>query len=300
MPAAPLVRRCGSECPNLTLHVKLGGVSAFYTPSSSGDAWFRLGRMDVTTTVLVTLLGAVCTVLGAFIPGLLGMTLLVPGLVLGGEVWRLVTWPFVDTIGIWSVLTLAIFWYFGTMVENRLGRRRMAAFLVALWAIITGAHVLAGLVLPGSTVALGLSMFQLVLLLLFIAEEPSRPFFFGIPAWVLGLVIVGLQVLSLISMRNWGALVALALTLALAAVVARQGFGFLSGASWMPSAPRVRRPAPAPRVPTRRERVAQQRHADDEERIDELLGKISAGGLHSLSKKERAELEQLRQRRRRR
>lgn len=48
--------------------------------------------------------------------------------------------------------------------------------------------------LPGSTMLMGLSMIQLLIILLFIMEQPNRPFFFGIPAWIIGAILVGLQV----------------------------------------------------------------------------------------------------------
>ncbi len=64
----------------------------------SGEAWFRIGRVDVTTTLLVVLLGAIGTLITTFVPDLGRALLLDPGAVLRGQVWRAVTWPFVDML----------------------------------------------------------------------------------------------------------------------------------------------------------------------------------------------------------
>lgn len=278
-------------------------MSSFFQPRSEADSWFQMGSLSVTTTVFTTLLVALGTVVGAFV-GLANTTAFTPALAIQeGQLWRLFTWPFVDTVSIWTIITFLIFWYFGSFLEQTLGKERMAWFLVMVWAVTTVAHVVAGILLPASTVLYGLRMFQLVILLLFIAEAPQRRFFFGIPAWVLGAVILGLQLLSMVSFRDWGGLLGLLLTLFGVAVFARR-LGLLSQYDWLPGSPtqkrqkqQKRQKRPHAARPARG--AASKRHMSDEERMDELLGKISAGGLHSLTQKERAELEKLRQRRNR-
>lgn len=282
-------------------HGILGGVSSFFQPRSEADSWFQIGRLSVTTTVFATLLVVAGTVVGAF-AGLISTThFAVPLVIQNGELWRLFTWPFVEMVSIWTIITFLIFWYFGTFLEQTLGKQRMAWFLVVVWAVTTLAHVVAGILLPAQTVLYGLRMFQLVILLLFIAEAPRRRFFFGIPAWVLGTVILALQLLSMVSFRDWGGLLGLLLTLLGVAVFARR-LGLLSEYDWLPGSPTRKQPKQA-RARSRTTRPARggtsKRHMSDEERMDELLGKISAGGLHSLTQKERAELEKLRQRRNR-
>ena len=275
----------------------------------SGDAWFRLGKLDVTSTVLVVLIGAVGVVASAFAPVLYQAGRFVPAEVLQGQVWRAVTWPFVDGISLWSILTLVLLWYFGRDLENQVGRRPMMSLYVALWAILTAVAFVVGLAMGGGVLA-GLDSIQFVVLLLWIAENPRRPFFFGIPAWVVGAVLVALQVLSYIAIRDLAGLASLVGTFFVAAVVARR-FGLLSDLSWLPgrrgSAPRIRQgggvrapQAAAPRTPraARAEQKAAARQASDHERMDALLEKISEQGIHSLTPAERKELEALRERRR--
>lgn len=275
----------------------------------SGDAWFRLGKLDVTSTVLVVLIGAVGVVASAFAPVLYQVGLFVPAEVLQGQVWRAVTWPFVDGISLWSILTLVLLWYFGRDLENQVGRRPMMSLYVALWAILTVVAFVVGLAMGGGAMA-GLRSIQFIVLLLWIAENPRRPFFFGIPAWIVGAVLVALQVLSYIAIRDLAGLASLVVTFFVAAVVARR-FGLLSDLSWLPgrrgSAPRIRQgggvrapQAAAPRTPraARAEQKAAARQASDHERMDALLEKISEQGIHSLTPAERKELEALRERRR--
>lgn len=270
-------------------------MSAFFQPRSDTDYWFKLGRLQVTTTVLVVLIGLAGTVAGVVVRGLIDTTHFNSDLVIAGQLWRLVTWPLVDTLSIWTALTFVILWYFGNLLESTLGRDRMGSFFVGVFVIVTVSHLLAGIVIPGTTLLFGLGMAQLMVILLFIAEQPNRPFFFGIPAWVLGAVIVGLQILQLISFRSWASLIGLVLSLACVAVFARQ-MGLLSHATWIPGGSTKKR-ATKKRPPTRTR--ARDTAQTDEERIDTLLAKISAEGLHNLTKKERAELEKLRQRRHR-
>lgn len=275
----------------------------------SGDAWFRLGKLDVTSTVLVVLIGAVGVVASAFAPVLYQVGRFVPAEVLQGQVWRAVTWPFVDGISLWTILTLVLLWYFGRDLENQVGRRPMMSLYVALWAILTVVAFVVGLAMGGGAMA-GLRSIQFIVLLLWIAEYPRRPFFFGIPAWVVGAVLVALQVLSYIAIRDLAGLASLVVTFFVAAVVARR-FGLLSDLSWLPgrrgSAPRIRQgggvrapQAAAPRTPraARAEQKAAARQASDHERMDALLEKISEQGIHSLTPAERKELEALRERRR--
>ena len=275
----------------------------------SGDAWFRLGKLDVTSTVLVVLIGAVGVVASAFAPVLYQVGRFVPAEVLQGQVWRAVTWPFVDGISLWTILTLVLLWYFGRDLENQVGRRPMMSLYIALWAILTVVAFVVGLAMGGGAMA-GLDSIQFIVLLLWIAENPRRPFFFGIPAWVVGAVLVALQVLSYIAIRDLAGLASLVVTFFVAAVVARR-FGLLSDLSWLPgrrgSAPRIRQgggvrapQAAAPRTPraARAEQKAAARQASDHERMDALLEKISEQGIHSLTPAERKELEALRERRR--
>lgn len=258
---------------------------------ASGDAWFRIGRFDITSTVLLVLLGAVGIVLSAF--GLAALFYFEPSVVLRGQVWRVFTWPIVSPISLWSVLTLVLLWYFGRDLEAQIGRRQMAWLYVGLWAMLTAVSLTLGFALGGGALV-GLDQIQFIILLLWIAENPRRPFLFNIPAWVLGSVLVALQVLALIAGGNLGGLLTLLIVFAGAALLAKR-YGLLSSLSWVPGRARPQRTR-APKA-SRAHQRAEKRRVSDAERIDELLEKISQSGIHSLTTAERKELETLRQRR---
>lgn len=273
-------------------------MSGLFEPRTPGDVWFRVGKVDVTSTLLVVLLGAVGMIATLFSRSLAIGMVFEPTLLLQGELWRVFTWPLANVVSFWSLITLLLLWYFGTMVEAGIGRNKMLRLYLEIWLALTVAAGLVAILLPGSTALAGLDQVQFVVLLLWIAEYPTRRFMFNIPAWGFGAFIVGLNVLTMISVRNWGGLLAMILGFALVALAARR-LGLLGAYDWLPGRARPttrRRPRKAaPTRPSRDER----RHVSDEERLDALLAKISAEGIHSLTKSERAELEKIRQRRRR-
>jgi len=248
--------------------------------------------------VLVGLIGVVSGLVWVIAPGLPSLLFYAPSLVAEGEVWRIVTWPLANTI--WVVLTALILWYFGSELERLIGRLRMLWLIVGTWAGLTAASTLVSMlpVLNGSALA-GLDLIEFAILLLWIAEYPKRPFFFGIPAWVFGAVIVGLQVLSMIAARAVGSLLSLVFSLIIVAVMARR-FGLLSAYDWIPGQPAPRKPA---RTRTRHVPRAQarqdQRRASDREQLDALLDQINANGIQSLTDAQRRELMRLRDRLRR-
>src|SRR5512133_3368246 len=89
----------------------------------SDDGWFRLGSIEVTTTVLVVVLAIVSIVEWAF-EGSGGPVqthlMLASHAVVSGQVWRLFTWPlaYPGGVGFLDAFTIFIFWYFGTEIES--------------------------------------------------------------------------------------------------------------------------------------------------------------------------------------
>lgn len=293
------------------------GVSQYFSFGRSRDrrsSWFRLGRLDVTTILLFTLLAVVGLFLDAFTGGrstsLLGLD---PVLLGHGQVWRLVTWPFVANLSLFGVIALFFLWYFGTRLEeDLLGRLRMA-WLLGGMVVLLGlvAFGMGQLLAYGSGLA-GAGLIEIMVLLLFIAEYPHVRFFFNIPAWVLGVVLMGLQVLQYVQYRDWLGLSSLLIGLVLVAVLARS-LGMLAQYSWIPRVPvphrprqpRARRPKPARGrrrgsasvTPIRRSDVRRsEAPSTDQEALDALLDKISAGGMESLSESEKKQLLVLRDR----
>jgi hypothetical protein len=263
----------------------------------------------------VVLLSVIGIVLWAFTGGQLTAPLVLdPQRVLEGQVWRLVTWPFAYVgLSFWDALTIFFFWYFGTEIERELfGRVRFTKFLV--WSTIVLGLLLVGLyaAIPTFYAFLWtLDTLQLMVLLLWIAEWPNRRFLFNIPAWLFGVVIVGISVLQFLGTRQGWLLLHFLVGIVLCALIARH-YGALAERHWVPN---LHRPHRQPRQKKQRKAFdpgrptvvtgpwdspVEHRVSKDEARMNALLDKIHANGTNSLTDKERAELLELRDRLRRR
>jgi hypothetical protein len=283
----------------------------------SDDGWFRLGSVDVTTVLLISVLAVASFVVWALEPPgkpIQTALMLNPDSFIHGQVWRIITWPiaYPNGMGIFDIIAIALFWYFGTEIERQLGRKRMAWFLglvtVGLGLLWVGI-VVATTSSPGLFSLFSLNQLELMVLLVFIAEYPSRRFFFNIPGWVIGVVIIGISVLTYLGDRDWRLLVNFLLGLALTALIARS-MGLMAELTWVPNLAIRRRPKKAKRNkraggegtvvagpwnPTPTPPVSR-----DQAELDALLDKISATGMDSLTDQERQHLLVLRDRLRRR
>ncbi len=250
-----------------------------------------MGRLEVGTTVAVAATVVMSWIAWVVLGDGLGAALgYYPAILGSGQVWRLFTWPWANSLDFWSVLTLFFFWYFGSELEAAIGRVKMAWLLVGIWASLTVAVSLVGLLFPGPLYGIG--MIEFMLLLVWIAEYPTRRFFLAIPAWIFGLVLVALQIFQSLGYRDFAPLFSLPLSLVLVALVARR-VGLLTDYAWIPGAPGRRRPRP---TPTRRPDREHQRRTSDRARLDELLDRINETGLHGLTDAEKRELKKLSER----
>ncbi|MFN8195369.1 MAG: DUF6576 domain-containing protein [Nocardioidaceae bacterium] len=257
--------------------------------------------------MFVTILSSTMFVVFAIVPRLQVDLMLLPSRVWGaGEIWRVGTWPLANDISIWSALTIFLFWYFGSRLEENLGRTKMANLLVSLTLTLGVLAVVLSLVFQsGRPWLMGLGQLELVVLLLFIAEFPHIQFFFGIPGWLIALVLVVIPFLSFLSARDGLGLVNFVLGLALAAIVSRS-IGLMRDYAWVPDLAffrhRTRRPKKAKPARGQSSVVAgpwagsSSQASSDRAQLDALLDKISAGGMDSLSKNELKQLEVLRRR----
>ena len=286
------------------------------------EPWFHIGALEVTTSWLVAGLGIIGLVVFAAAGGMwsaLNVALVASdGYFYSGKVWTLLTWPFATVSGndvFWTVLTIFFFWYFGSDIErSELGKKKFLGML-AIWTVLLGGLLLGISAATGVDEALyGLNMLELMVLLLWVAEWPDRMFFFNIPAWLIGLILAGIQIITYLGDRRWTLLLVFLAGVVVCGFVARQ-FGMLSRYAWIPriGGPR-RRPRPAkarkrdfdpgrPTVvsgpwtpPTVPPTPVPSR---DEQRMDELLEKIHESGTASLTDAEQAELRELSARRRR-
>jgi len=276
------------------------------------DPWFRIGALDVTTTVLVALLSALTIFVYAVERSVLTHFVMFPDKVWSGQVWRLVTWPVVtDGEVLWGIVTIAIFWWFGRDLEAQVGRVRFAVLLAAI-------TIGSGLVAAGLDVGLvGLRYVELAIFVLFIAEHPRVPFFFGIPGWIIAAVFVGAEILQRLGNRQFEELWVTLVSLAIALLVGRS-YGLAADQAWIPNLSRsssvkrarAKRPARQPRQKKGKSTPAQKvvsgpwappnpPAASDQVDVDRLLDKISSQGIDALSADEKRRLKEASERIRR-
>ena len=191
------------------------------------DPWFRVGTVDVTTTVFVIALNVFVMFIYAVSNAFFFRLILFRPLVTNGEVWRLVTWPFATRPDIGAAFTLAFFWFTGREVERLFGRVRYTKFLVTI-AVVTTLLALVVNVPVG-----GLRFVVLAVFCAFAAENPRMPFFFGIPVWVIALVYVGLDVLQYLGDRESELLLVMIGAIGTALLLLR-GYGRGSEVPWVP------------------------------------------------------------------
>lgn len=269
------------------------------------EPWFRLGRMDVTTTVALVSLGILSMLIWAFEGRNHEFSLRIllnAEKVQEGEIWRLVTWPFVNQPDIWTILLFFILYLLGNQLENLMGRRPFLVFLLAL-TIIPGVGVfLYGLGNSPSELMYGLRYVELGVLIAFAAQYPRARFWPGVPAWGIVGVIYGLEILSAITVRS-GARAILLMCVAATALVGFRSFGYASDLHWIP---KVKLPAfvtgdfrQRPRRSTKKsfrkrhlKSVSEIRSENAEREIDKILDQVAENGVDSLSKTQRKKLEQ--------
>jgi membrane associated rhomboid family serine protease len=276
------------------------------------DGWFRLGTLDITTTALLVLLGVVSMFVYAVSQAALVRLAFFSPDVRNGEVWRVITWPVVNPpTQIWVILTLAFFWFVGHRIEDQLGRKRFTVLLLAM-TILPAAFVTLFDFTSETGVAFGLGVLGTGLLVVFAFDNPGAMFFFGIPAWVIALVFVGIDVLRLLGDRLYGQLV-LELGVILVACVGARQYGMLESLGFIPTLGRggsqqrrsgIARSAKPKRrsaAPTASSVVtgpwasssASTQTAIDQVELDHLLDKIGANGMDSLTKAEKLKLNEL-------
>lgn len=278
--------------------VQMPGRYRFSFPSRRGhsDPWFRVGSIDVTTTVLVTALCVISIFVWSADTVAWSHGALIPNEVTSGQIWRLVTWPITNDLSgnqaIWNVISIALFWYFGKEIENQIGRAKFA------WTVVLIA-VIPALVATGLNVSLfSIRSVEVALFVVFVVQYPRAPFFFGIPAWVLAVVLVGIEILQYVADRLYKLIIVLLVTIATAVWSARS-FGMLSDLQWLPQIKLGK--GSAGRAPKRKFKgpvvvdgnwptTATYTPMQDQAEVDGILDKIALVGMDGLTSEEKRRL----------
>ncbi len=270
------------------------------------DGWFRIGSLDVTTTALLSLLAVASMVLYAINREWFSKLVFFASDVRSGEIWRLVTWPLANIPNFWVMIGVVFFWVFGHHIEELIGRMRFTG-LVGLVTVVPAAIVsLIGSFHTTTAAAVGLGLLGTVMLVIFAAERPNQPFIFGIPAWVVAAVFVGLDILRYVGDRLWGTLIQLLLMLAIALVMVRQ-WGFANDLTFIPRFGSPKTGARSRQGATSRSSARPRKQGRDFDRVvtagpwagpspadqaemDRLLDKMNSVGLSDTERKRLSEL----------
>lgn len=291
---------------------------------NTDDPWFRLGNLNVTTTIAMMGIG-IFGLLVLLVEGTaraISIRFWLTGVAFGGfdfgsvgtgEVWRLFTWPlFPEDSSVFGLLILfAIFLMLGTQLEAKMGRKPYTMFIGLLVAVPSVLITIIQLAIPMAGIVGGLRFVELGVLIGFALAFPDAQFFFGIPARYLAIAIVAINFLQTLVDRNYFGLTFGFLLIA-TALLATRSFGHAPDDQWIPkiplpaslggtSAPKKQKSGPNLGRPSRKRgksnlsvvppaNPVQDDLADME--IDSLLDQVANEGLDSLTKDQRKRLEQ--------
>lgn len=208
--------------------------------------------------------------------------------VLGGQVWRALTYGLVNAPSLSLVIDIAFLAMFGRETERALGRTsflRLYGFLYLIPPLLLTAL---GLVFPtyraGNTGALAVFV-------AFATYYPGAPMMFNLTAKWAAFILVGIFTLMAVAYHDWAGLLSLWATCGFAHAYVRHARGELE----LPAFPRPRArratTAAAPRGATPGRGPAPAPVADSLADVDALLDKIARDGIHSLTPAERAKLD---------
>ena len=228
---------------------------AFQSPFSRGDqdGWFRLGSLEITTTVALAGVAVLMFFVAAFEGAggpIFSALELTDDQIANGQIWRLFTWPIPNQPSIWTFVGIVFFYMIGTQLENFFGRRTYTALVGALLVIPTIIALLVSFGLNEPLQLAGIRWVFIGVIAAFVVAFPNAQSFFGIPFWVLAAVIFVLDFLQLLEFRSFAPL-AMLITTAIVGLV----FSLVrlvtvrSGASFRQSRCRRRSPGPRRRRP---------------------------------------------------
>jgi len=213
--------------------------------------------------------------------------------VLRGQVWRALTYGFVNPPGIGFVIDMILLVWFGLELERFFGRKVFLRFYGTLYLLTPLVFTLLGFLRPTDVVGAtgGLAVF-----VAFATLYPNAAMLFNLLAkWVAG-VLVGVYTLMHLFSRDVVSLTALWVTVGFAFAFVRYEQGRLQFPN-LRLASFSRRPKlrVLPKPSAHAELSDEEEEEDSMSEVDALLDKIAKSGIDSLTPKERQRLEKARE-----
>ena len=207
----------------------------------------------------------------------------------GGELWRCLTYAFVNPPDPWFIISLVMLYIFGRDVEQHLGRKGFIRLYLG-FLLLGPSLLLAASLVSRQSLSITQSWANFAVFLSFAALYPGAQLLFQITAKIFALVLLGISVLQLLAGRQWVEMMVLLATAFLAYYAIRHG-----SALNLDFVSRLRPVSSRSKIPRLRVVKSPDDEPVDPHRIiDPLLEKISQNGLSSLTRREREQLEQAR------
>ena len=254
-----------------------------------------VGRVPVyATTIIVALyvvsmVGVAIALASGAEAGLGKLTFNTESVLRGGELWRCLTYAFVNPPDPWFIISLVMLYIFGRDVEQHLGRKGFVRLYLG-FLLLGPSLLLAAALVSRQSLSISQSWANFAVFISFAALYPGAQLLFQITAKIFALVLLGISVLQLLAGRQWVEMMVLLATAFLAYYAIRHGsalnLDFIS---------RLRPVSNRSKIPRLRVvKNPEDETVDPHRIIDPLLEKISRNGLSSLTRREREQLEQAR------
>ena len=254
-----------------------------------------VGRIPVyATTIIVALyvvsmVGVAIALASGAEAGLGKLTFNTESVLREGELWRCLTYAFVNPPDPWFIISLVMLYIFGRDVEQHLGRKGFVRLYLG-FLLLGPSLLLAASLVSRQSLSISQSWANFAVFISFAALYPGAQLLFQITAKIFALVLLGISVLQLLAGRQWVEMMVLLATAFLAYYAIRHGsalnLDFIS---------RLRPVSNRSKIPRLRVvKNPEDETVDPHSIIDPLLEKISRNGLSSLTRREREQLERAR------
>lgn len=249
-----------------------------YDPARDRAPLFTRGGIDFHAVTLLTIAHVVAMVLTTVAmasggAGLLAaLSLSGEGVFRHGLIWQPLTYAFVNGPSFMFAWSMFIFFFCGRELERYFGRRAFIGLYAGMVLVAALAVLLFSAVLPAGLAGCSLPVFAVFAAFAFV--NPRLVLFWIPMIWVFA-ICFSLSALQSLAAHAWSELFAL---------------GVVTGAAWTWT--KWQRGHFTIKLPVRAKPAKPQTLPSD---MDALLDKIGREGLHSLTAKERAQLEKARQ-----
>lgn len=254
-----------------------------------------VGRVPVyATTIIVALyvvsmVGVAIALASGAEAGLGKLTFNTESVLRGGELWRCLTYAFVNPPDPWFIISLVMLYIFGRDVEQHLGRKGFVRLYLG-FLLLGPSLLLAAALVSRQSLSISQSWANFAVFISFAALYPGAQLLFQITAKIFALVLLGISVLQLLAGRQWVEMMVLLATAFLAYYAIRHGsalnLDFISRLRPVSNRSKIAR--------LRVVKNPEDETVDPHRIIDPLLEKISRNGLSSLTRREREQLERAR------